>query len=240
MPTSTSPPTTAATAVHTATTRTSAGSRRLARRAQNARRPTWCRSRCSRTRRVVMRKPDRTKKTSTPTYPPGNVAGATWNATTTATASARRPSSPGARRGRARARGPEEPRASGDRPPRGSSRAEMPRGSSSLVRDLPYHRVRQQPSPQGEHRASGDRRTAVEEPVRDEPGDGAPSGRGQDREVETLVQPHAEHRLLEPALVPREELTPGGGARARLEQRRVPARVLHVPPSHADPGVPGR
>ncbi len=45
-----------------------------------------------------MRKPESTKKTSTPTYPPGNVAGARWNATTTTTASARSPSSPGIRR----------------------------------------------------------------------------------------------------------------------------------------------
>ncbi|AEI12052.1 hypothetical protein Celgi_1534 [Cellulomonas gilvus ATCC 13127] len=36
-----------------------------------------------------MRKPETTKKTSTPTYPPGSAAGQTWKTTTAATASAR-------------------------------------------------------------------------------------------------------------------------------------------------------
>ena len=44
-----------------------------------------------------MRKPEMTKKTSTPRKPPGSQRGSRWKAMTAATASARRPSRPGSR-----------------------------------------------------------------------------------------------------------------------------------------------
>jgi len=44
---------------------------------------------------VVMRKPEMTKKTSTPTKPPGTIQGKAWNKTTDPTAMARSPSMSG-------------------------------------------------------------------------------------------------------------------------------------------------
>src|SRR5579875_3795861 len=82
--------------VTTARTRAnSAGSRRRARRAQkapSAMRPLDCHSRTS---SDVMRKPERTKKVSTPRNPPGSQETPPWKASTPRTATPRRPSSAG-------------------------------------------------------------------------------------------------------------------------------------------------
>src|SRR6478752_1886609 len=58
----------------------------------------------SSTRRPVMRKPESTKKTSTPTKPPLTTPTPAWNATTSSTATARRPSMSARNRSRRRRR----------------------------------------------------------------------------------------------------------------------------------------
>ena len=75
---------------------------RRARRVQKPRRSTPPVERRSRTSRVVMRKQEMTKKTSTPRKPPGSHAGTRWKTTTAMIARARRPSRPARwpRRGR--------------------------------------------------------------------------------------------------------------------------------------------
>src|SRR3954463_8595853 len=66
-----------------------AGRRRRARRAQKRGSETRPVSPTSRSSCAVMRKPEITKKTSTPTKPPRSTAGHTWKTTTSSTAIAR-------------------------------------------------------------------------------------------------------------------------------------------------------
>src|SRR4051812_33199629 len=74
---------------HAAITVSAAGRIRRARRAQNPRSETRPVSRSSRIRSVVMRNPEMTKNTSTPTKPPGTASGHRCHPTTSATATAR-------------------------------------------------------------------------------------------------------------------------------------------------------
>ena len=64
---------------------------RRARRAQNAASETRPVAATSRSRCDVIRKPEMTKNTSTPTNPPGSADGQKWQTTTIATATARSP-----------------------------------------------------------------------------------------------------------------------------------------------------
>ena len=73
----------------------SAGRRRRARRVQNWRRPIAAVSAVFFEQQPVMRKPETTKKTSTPRKPPGSQLTSPWNTMTAATATARSPSSDG-------------------------------------------------------------------------------------------------------------------------------------------------
>ncbi|GAA3607639.1 hypothetical protein GCM10022199_09270 [Marihabitans asiaticum] len=74
----------------TASTVNAAGSSRCTRRAQNTpRSPTPFGGRDNRC--DVIKNPEITKKTSTPTYPPANTCGQMWNTTTSETATARKP-----------------------------------------------------------------------------------------------------------------------------------------------------
>ena len=83
----------AAAASETAATRTiSAGRIRRARRAQNAGRSIRPFRACSPASSDVIREPEITKNTSTPTNPDGSSAAAAWYSTTASTAIARRPS----------------------------------------------------------------------------------------------------------------------------------------------------
>ncbi len=79
----------------TTTTTHDAGRSRLARRAQNRGREIVPVLIASRSSSRVIRNPDSTKKTSTPTNPPENRAILAWNKMTTMTATARNPSMSG-------------------------------------------------------------------------------------------------------------------------------------------------